>query len=121
LADSWPLTALGVTSVAQTSADDVTVHERLVSRVNDVDLMTALGKLRGHIPSAVLDADTSTLISLALAANMDRFASVLIDLEQRFLNADFHCDWLLAAQREFKQNDPTSILALGAKSVEDVN
>src|SRR5699024_1458646 len=73
LGNSWPLTTLGVTSVAQASTQGVTVNERLVSRINDPDLMSALGKLRGHIPAAVLDTETPALISLALAANMDQF------------------------------------------------
>src|SRR5699024_2771608 len=121
LGNSWPLTTLGVTTVAQASTQDVTVNERHVSRINDTDLMSAMSKLRGHIPAAVLDTETPALISLALAANMDQFASVLVDLEQRFLQADFNCDWLVTAQQQLKQNDPISIVALGAKSAEDIN
>lgn len=114
IAAIWPYTATGV--VADDTADDNVIkrHATLVSRLTDPPLTTALGKLRGHIPAAVVEPGSPAIVSFALGLNISNLGPVLSKLQERFIQADYKCQWLVDAQQSLQRSNPASKLAAAA-------
>ncbi|HET7369208.1 MAG TPA: hypothetical protein VFK45_00040 [Gammaproteobacteria bacterium] len=108
IAEVWPITVMGVLPADGAGPDEVAVRERLVSRLTDPSLTATLSKLRGHIPSALLDGSQESMLGFALGLDVSSLAPVVSDLQQRFLQADFQCDWLIQAQQDVRQKNPAA-------------
>jgi hypothetical protein len=108
IARVWPLTVMGVLPDNKPEPGNVAIRERMVSRLTDASLTAELGKLRGHIPAALMDGSTQPMLAFALGLDASDLAPVASKLQQRFLQADFQCDWLVKAQREVAQKNPAA-------------
>lgn len=105
IAKVWPMTVIGLD--AQNPAAGP-LHERMVSRLTDSSLTAQLIKLRGHIPAFLANGAAKPVFSLALGIDMSNLAPVAGALQQRFVHANFQCDWLVKAQQAIRQDNPAA-------------
>ncbi|HET6724587.1 MAG TPA: hypothetical protein VFH85_01100 [Gammaproteobacteria bacterium] len=109
IAKVWPMTVMGMLPVNGAAPDEVVLRERMVSRLTDPSLTATLGKLRGHVPAALLDGSQKPMLAVALGLDVSSLAAVATDLQQRFLQADYPCDWLIDAQQDVRQKNPAAM------------
>ena len=105
------------------SVKNETLHTNMVAmlELENESIRTELGKIRGHIPSHSLDA-SDKIFNLGVGIKFANLTPVLTELWTKFINEDFTCEKLVAAQESAKQTNPALLsLALGmAQSVEGV-
>ncbi|HET8551417.1 MAG TPA: hypothetical protein VFM97_02930 [Gammaproteobacteria bacterium] len=114
IANGWPITVMGMVPNNGAAPGDVVIRERMVSRLTDASLTKSLSQLRGHIPAALIDGSAKPILGFALGLDAAHLAPVLGGLQQRFVQADFHCDWLVKAQQNVLQKNPAARTAAAA-------
>lgn len=108
IAKVWPITVMGLLPDEASAAGVAEVHERMVSRLTDPSLTSTLGKLRGHIPAGLLNGSREPILAVALGLDASNIGTVASELQQRFVQADFQCDWLVKAQQQVRQKNPAA-------------
>lgn len=120
MAKGWPISAAGLLSLNKVDDGAVRISERFVSRLTDSSLTSTLASLRGHIPAGLLSGKRKPVAGVAVALDTDELIPVLSKLQKRFVQADFHCDWLVKAQDRVKQKDPATSAGIATTMVKGI-
>ena len=101
---SAPRIVTGYTEL-KPGADTVSMAGSFVWELNNESVKGELGKVRGHVPSHVLDSKNS-FMSFGLGLNSDTMVPALTALWSQFTQAPFTCDQLVKAQAAMKEKNP---------------
>ncbi|MCI0506960.1 MAG: hypothetical protein L0Z73_12735 [Gammaproteobacteria bacterium] len=111
MVDSWPQTVFGYTKLDLESKPKV-MEMRMLVESTDTAFMQEMQKIRGFIPTTLLDVTQNPIIGFGLGINMDQLSPFIAKAMQGFTSKDYQCEFLAQAKMGLLQSNPAMALGM---------